>query len=334
MKSKKTIALIALLTLMIAGAAFLYQKLGAGIRGEGPSVIPASSVPAEGQGGESSETEEIRTPLPGTLSFTDPDGSTITLDKLRGKPLVINFWATWCGYCRKEMPDFLEIYQEYRESVQFVMLNVGETRAVASDFLAKNGWEDLPVYYEDLNLQMARAFGASGLPMTFFIDSEGYLAAYEPGMTNAERLRTGIGMILPAAEPETVDRDSASQEAVNPSWCTMKPVYTKIDPENAKNLIDEAVESESFFLLDVRTEAEYQEKHIPGAVLIPVDELSERAEREFPDQRSLILVYCRSGRRSEQAARMLVEMGYNHVYDFGGINDWPYETVSGSEAGA
>ena len=68
-------------------------------------------------------------------------------------------------------------------------------------------------------------------------------------------------------------------------------------------------------------------------VLIPVDELSERAEREFPDQRSLILVYCRSGRRSEQAARMLVEMGYNHVYDFGGINDWPYETVSGSEAG-
>lgn len=177
MKSKKTIALIALLTLMIAGAAFLYQKLGAGIRGEGPSVIPASSVPAEGQGGESSETEEIRTPLPGTLSFTDPDGSTITLDKLRGKPLVINFWATWCGYCRKEMPDFLEIYQEYRESVQFVMLNVGETRAVASDFLAKNGWEDLPVYYDDLNLQMARAFGASGLPMTFFIDSEGYLAA-------------------------------------------------------------------------------------------------------------------------------------------------------------
>ena len=77
MKSKKTIALIALLILVISGAAFLYQRLGAGIRGEGPSVIPASSAPAEGQDGESSETEEIRTPLPGTLSFTDPDLSLI-----------------------------------------------------------------------------------------------------------------------------------------------------------------------------------------------------------------------------------------------------------------
>ncbi len=77
------------------------------------------------------------------------------------------------------------------------------------------------------------------------------------------------------------------------------------------------------------TEQEFKEKRIPGSVLIPDYELAQRAQAELPDKRQVIFVYCRSGRRSEAAAKELVAMGYNHVYDVGGIIDWPYETTQG-----
>ena len=86
---------------------------------------------------------------------------------------------------------------------------------------------------------------------------------------------------------------------------------------------------EPYILLDVRTEEEYVAKRINGALLIPDTAISERATAELPDKFARILVYCRSGRRSARAANMLVRMGYKQVYDFGGINDWPYATVSG-----
>ncbi|MCL2436530.1 MAG: rhodanese-like domain-containing protein [Clostridiales bacterium] len=86
--------------------------------------------------------------------------------------------------------------------------------------------------------------------------------------------------------------------------------------------------SDHFILLDVRTEAEFTERHIDGAMLIPSQEISARAESELPDKDMIILVYCRSGNRSAAAARTLVRMGYTNVYDFGGINDWSYGTIN------
>ena len=80
-------------------------------------------------------------------------------------------------------------------------------------------------------------------------------------------------------------------------------------------------------LLDVRTPSEYHESHIRGARLIPVDELDRRASSELPDRNALILVYCRSGARAANAVKLLVHMGYKNVFSFGGILDWPYETV-------
>jgi rhodanese-related sulfurtransferase len=80
-------------------------------------------------------------------------------------------------------------------------------------------------------------------------------------------------------------------------------------------------------LLDVRTSEEYKEKRIEGAVLIPDYEINDRAAAALPDKDAAILIYCRSGRRSASVAHELIEMGYTNVYDFGGINDWPYETV-------
>ena len=94
-----------------------------------------------------------------------------------------------------------------------------------------------------------------------------------------------------------------------------------ITAEEAKALMDS---EEGYVILDVRTQAEYDEGHIPGAVVIPNTEIESRAEEELPDMDQLILVYCRSGRRSKNAAGILAELGYTNIREFGGILDWPY----------
>ena len=103
----------------------------------------------------------------------------------------------------------------------------------------------------------------------------------------------------------------------------MEEVYMNITPEEAKRIMDTET---GYIILDVRTEAEFAERHIPGAILIPDYELAERAEAELPDKDQMILVYCRSGRRSKNAAQILVSLGYTKIREFGGIIDWPYET--------
>ena len=100
--------------------------------------------------------------------------------------------------------------------------------------------------------------------------------------------------------------------------------YVQITPEDAKSLME--TESD-FIILDVRTEEEFAEGHIENAVLIPDYEIGIRAEKELPDKNQLILVYCRSGRRSKIASQTLADMGYSDVREFGGIIDWPYEIV-------
>ena len=80
-------------------------------------------------------------------------------------------------------------------------------------------------------------------------------------------------------------------------------------------------------IIDSRTEAEFAEGHIEGAILIPEYEIAQRAEKELPDKDALILVYCRSGRRSKIASEELVKLGYTNVKEFGGIIDWPYQIV-------
>ena len=99
-----------------------------------------------------------------------------------------------------------------------------------------------------------------------------------------------------------------------------------ISAQEAKSRMDA---DRSVIVLDVRTPEEYAEKHIPGSVLIPLDTIGRDAPKALPDKKRTILVYCRSGRRSAIAAKTLADMGYLSVFDFGGINRWPYETVSG-----
>ena len=100
--------------------------------------------------------------------------------------------------------------------------------------------------------------------------------------------------------------------------------YEQISGAEAKALMD----SESgYIIIDARTQSEYDEGHIPGAILIPEYEIADRAENELSDKNQLILVYCRSGRRSKIAAEELVKLGYTNVKEFGGIIDWKYEIV-------
>lgn len=101
-----------------------------------------------------------------------------------------------------------------------------------------------------------------------------------------------------------------------------KAMYEQITPEEAKKIMDSG---EEYVILDTREQDEYDEGHIPGAILIPYTEIENKAEEMLPDKDKLILVYCRSGRRSKIAAEALSKLGYTNVKEFGGIIDWPYE---------
>ena len=99
-------------------------------------------------------------------------------------------------------------------------------------------------------------------------------------------------------------------------------VYVNITAEEAKQIMDS---EKGYIILDVRTQEEYDQGHIPGAIVISHEEIAEKAEKMLTDKDQLILVYCRSGRRGKIAVEALAELGYTNIKEFGGIIDWPYE---------
>ena len=99
--------------------------------------------------------------------------------------------------------------------------------------------------------------------------------------------------------------------------------YHKITAAEAYAMMNE----KEVVIVDVRTKSEYNEGRIKGAILIPNETIGKEMPPDLPDKNATVLLYCRSGRRSREAANKLVELGYKNVYDFGGINDWPYGTV-------
>ena len=122
-------------------------------------------------------------------------------------------------------------------------------------------------------------------------------------------------MILALAFPFAIAGCSSGSGALS---------YEQINGAEAKALM---VRESGYIIIDARTQSEYDEGHIPGAILVPEYEIAQRAENELPDKNQLILVYCRSGRRSKIAAEELVKLGYTNVKEFGGIIDWEYEIV-------
>ena len=112
---------------------------------------------------------------------------------------------------------------------------------------------------------------------------------------------------------------------ISPLSPSAEITYEQITPEQAKSIMDTETD---YIIIDARTVEEFAEGHIKNAILIPEYEVAQRAEKELPDKDALILVYCRSGRRSKIASEELVKLGYTNVKEFGGIIDWPYETVT------
>ena len=189
MNSKKTLILAAaVLIALLAGAYWLYGNL----ESKQEAVQLASAEPA------AAETETTA-PAVTAPDFTvyDLDGNPVSLSDYFGKPIVLNFWASWCGPCKMELPDFQETYDELGGDVQFLIVNLTdgsrETVETASAYLKEQGYT-LPAYY-DTQLSAAAAYGVNAIPCTYFIDAQGRAVARSSGAIDAQTLRKGIEMI-------------------------------------------------------------------------------------------------------------------------------------------
>lgn len=197
MRGKKVLFLIALVLVLVMGGAYvLYGRLS--------TEMDAGSLTAQ-ETAESGETEASdgdggeELSLAPDFTVYDAEGNEAHLSDYIGTPVVLNFWASWCGPCKSEMPDFDAAYQELGEDVQFLMVNLTdgsrETVDSASVFVEEQGYS-FPVFY-DTESQAAIAYAAYSIPTTYFIDAEGYAVARGVGALSAEALQQGIDMILP-----------------------------------------------------------------------------------------------------------------------------------------
>ena len=207
MNNKKVFLIILLaFVLLLAGAYVLYDRLGDKVETNQLAVntpqptAEATSAPSEEEPEEETE-EEADANVIYAPDFTvyDIDGNAVNLSDYFGKPIVLNFWASWCGPCKSEMPDFDAACADLDGAVQFMMINVTdggrETVETASAYVEAQGFT-FPVFY-DTELDAAYVYGASSLPATYFIDAEGYAVARAVGAIDAATLQTGIDMILP-----------------------------------------------------------------------------------------------------------------------------------------
>ena len=138
----------------------------------------------------------MQTPAPDFTVYT-ADGTEVKLSDMKGKPVILNFWASWCSPCKMEMPDFDEAYAQHGEDIHFMMVNLTdgsrETVEKASAFIEEQGYS-FPVYY-DTTQEAAYIYAVSAIPTTYFIDAEGHFVAYGQGALSMENLLTGIEMI-------------------------------------------------------------------------------------------------------------------------------------------
>jgi thiol-disulfide isomerase/thioredoxin len=175
----------------MAGAYVLYQNLSGTV--DGNQLIVATQP--------SSTTAPTDTTEPLLLApdfvVYDENGNEVHLYDYIGKPIVLNFWASWCGPCKMEMPDFNERYLQLGDEIHFLMINMTdgarETISIASAFIAEQGYQ-FPVFY-DTTGSAAMTYGAYSLPTTFFIDAQGHAIAQAVGAIDADTLQQGIDMI-------------------------------------------------------------------------------------------------------------------------------------------
>ena len=187
-KKKELMIMLLLFVVLLGGASILYEKLGQKIQSDQIAVQ---------EDAETDKEENQQNRKASDFTVYDLDGNEVHLSDYIGKPVVLNFWASWCGPCKMEIPDFEAMYLEKGEAVQFLMVNMTdgsrETLDTASDYVKSEGYT-LPVFY-DTESDAAEVYGISALPTTYFIDSEGYIAAQATGAIDSVTLQKGIDMI-------------------------------------------------------------------------------------------------------------------------------------------
>ena len=182
-KILKLLILVLAFAVVILGASRLYDNLS------GQMEIGLATAPAE---------TEAQASVAPDFTVYDVDGNAHKLSDFRGQPVILNFWASWCGPCKMEMPDLEKAYQEYGDQIRFMLVDLTdgsqETVEKASSFIEAQGYT-FPVYY-DTAMEGAYAYGVSGIPVTYFINAEGTFEAYYQGAMTAEVLQQGIDLLL------------------------------------------------------------------------------------------------------------------------------------------
>ena len=203
MKKVSWILVAVFMVVLIGGAGILYNHFSGQVENDRLMTEDYSQAQIEEEAEEETEesTEEELVMAP-DFTVYDKDGNAVSLSDFIGKPTVVNFWASWCGPCQMEMPDFDKKYKELGEEIYFLMVNMTdgaqETLETAKKFVEESGYS-FPVYY-DTDVDAAMTYGVSSIPSTYFIDSEGHAIAWAQGMIDAETLQAGIDMITEEKE--------------------------------------------------------------------------------------------------------------------------------------
>ena len=211
MEKKRILFVLALVFVLVLGGAYtLYGRLSQGLehnqlKVESPQSQTAGSSSQGAESGQTADSAQAAEPekvLAPDFTVYDAEGNPVQLYDYIGKPLVVNFWASWCGPCQMEMPHFEDKYQKLGDEVQFLMINMTdggrETVDSASAFIAEKGYT-FPVLY-DTDSNAALTYGAYSLPTTYFIDADGYAVAQATGAIDADTLQQGIDLIAPKTE--------------------------------------------------------------------------------------------------------------------------------------
>lgn len=180
MKNKSLIATIFVLVAIIALAAAVY-----------PSLADKATEATTAEQGSISDTVQYQKYK--DVKIYDKKGNAVMLSDFEGKPVILNFWATWCGYCVQEMPDFQDAFREYGEEIQFLIINTDDGIGNGEKFIADKGYT-FPTYY-DLEYNAAITYGISGIPRTIAIDKDGNIRYNRSGMIDAAALQNIIDMI-------------------------------------------------------------------------------------------------------------------------------------------